>query len=299
VEPVLNWGGFVNQSFRLSDGRSAALLKLASSQENHAQLERWRRSARLLSERYRAPRMIGWIDLAGTASRGPVFEWLEGSTPLRLDELPVPAVISLFEALHSDSELASLLRNTGESIASCRESYRKCYHRRFVEDLEFIATAPPPFLQQARLEWMHSEALALEADVARSEAFAEAAGRPVHADLWLNNLLVGAAGAWWVVDWDGLGLGDPVMDWAMLFGPSRGEIDGHFEAAESLLALAPAARKRLRTYERASRLDWIIDPLSDWIQAASEPFHGEAIRFANERVHREALAVYEAMYGSS
>ncbi|MGH7554708.1 MAG: hypothetical protein ACREMQ_17030, partial [Longimicrobiales bacterium] len=41
VTPILNWGGFVNRSFKISDARSAFCLKLASNAERHGRLRQW------------------------------------------------------------------------------------------------------------------------------------------------------------------------------------------------------------------------------------------------------------------
>jgi hypothetical protein len=56
-------------------------------------------------------------------------------------------------------------------------------------------------------------------------------------------------------------------------------------------------RDRLRLWARATLLDWVIDPLSDWVGAASEPEQGAAIRAANEVVHANALGLYLELYG--
>jgi hypothetical protein len=52
---------------------------------------------------------------------------------------------------------------------------------------------------------------------------------------------------------------------------------------------------------RAGRnaLDWILDPLSDWVAARDEPESFQAIKPANERVHKLAVANYAALYGTT
>jgi aminoglycoside phosphotransferase (APT) family kinase protein len=296
IDPILNWGGFVNRSFQLSDGRSTAVLKLASTPESRHDLERWRSFASVLTRQYHAPRMLAWIDIEMIDAAGPVFEWAEGSTPERLDSVPLDAMRALLDNLHSDAQLAAALVRLGDPVQSCEHAYRRCYHRRFTADLEFIAATPPPFLTAATLEWMYAQLAFLEREISASAAFAEPADRPVHADLWLHNLIVGP-NSWHILDWDGLTLGDPAMDWAMLFGPTRLQLRPPRSAADYAGSLGAGARERLRWYGRASALDWIIDPLSDWIQSWNEPFHGEPIRIANERIHREALVSYNAQFG--
>ena len=298
IDPILNWGGFVNRSFRLSDGRLTAVLKLASSPESRLDLERWRSLAGVLARHYHAPRMLAWIDVEIIDSAGPVFEWAKGTTPEQLDSVPLDAMRAVLDKLHSDARLAAALVNLGDPVQSCHHAYRRCYHRRFTSDLEFIAATPPPFVTAAALEWMYAEVAFLEREISASAAFAEPADRPVHGDLWLNNLIVGPT-SWHILDWDGLMLGDPAMDWAMFFGPTRLQLRPSRSAADYAVSLGPGARQRLRWYGRASALDWIIDPLADWVQSWNEPFHGESIRIANERVHREAMASYNTRYGTN
>jgi Phosphotransferase enzyme family len=296
IEPVLNRGGFVNQSFRLSDGRATYRLKLASEPDAITELERWRHFEALLASRYRAPRMVGWVRL-DDAGAGPLFEWIDGVTPERLEDVPVDSVARLLADLHSNAGLRESLARLGDPISSCADAYRATYQRRYMADLEFIAASPPPFLQPETLAWMREEALRMDSRIERAASFAETADSPVHGDLWLDNLLIDRAGKLWVLDWDGLSLGDPVVDWAMLSGPSRGHVDGASDAAPIAMPQTPATRGRFALYARAALLDWIIDPLADWVQAAHEPFFGKQIRSANEQVHDQALAAYRRRYG--
>lgn len=291
VDAILNWGGFVNRSFKVSDGRVSVFLKLATGQETRSGLARWRRFADVLETRYRAPAMVGWIDVPGTTLGGPVFEWLGGSAATREHGGLIDDLCALLKTLHGDERLAAQLVDAGDVVTTCADAYLRSYDTRFTEDLEFIANAPPPFLAPATLDWMRTEAMSLAAHVRLDAAFAEPADRPIHGDMWLNNVLVSGAGQWHVLDWDGLGLGDPVIDWAMLFGPSRERVEVQ-NAAPPGLGPGSAEAARFRTYARASLLDWIIDPLADWVQAEHEPFHGEEIRSANEHIHRRALAAY-------
>jgi thiamine kinase-like enzyme len=144
---------------------------------------------------------------------------------------------------------------------------------------------------------MTREAATLAAQVCEEGSFRCPADRPIHADLWANNVLLDGDGQWYLLDWDGLRLGDPVMDWAMLFGPSRDHVHVPDEEEVSAhVSLNDVERQRLRLYLRASLLDWVIDPLADWVQAGSEPEHGERIRLANGRVHEQALDEYCRRY---
>lgn len=295
VEPIVNWGGFVNRSFRVTDGTRSFVLKLASSPDAIPGLERWRSFADRLTRHYRAPAMVAWIEADECDTAGPLFELVPGITPERLDQVPFQELVATLTGLHSDTGLADDLARLGDRVTTCADAYRRSYHRRFVEDLEFVATARPPFVSERRLEWMENEAKRLAEAIEASPAFDQPANAAVHGDLWLNNLIVGPTGLY-VLDWDGLELGDPAIDWSMLFGPTRADPCIR-HAADAIPALHDSARERVPWYLRAALLDWVIDPLADWVQSWHEPFGGESIRNSNERVHGLALECYEALYG--
>lgn len=298
IEPILNWGGFVNRSFRIADGRSTLLLKLAAIEESRAGLERWRSLADTLHARYAAPRMHAWLEVE-EAGGGPVFEWVDGITPTHLADVPLELLQVMLTDLHADGSMVTRLAAMGDRIESCADAYVGSYHRRFVEDLAFIEQNLPPFVSRATFDWMHRQADALLTDVRAQSAFAEPAASPIHGDLWLNNLIITHSKMCRIVDWDGITIGDPAQDWAMLFGPSRSNLRPVPDAARYAPDLDPAGLARLRIYERASLLDWTIDPLADWIQAEYEPFHGEAIRTANQHIHVLALTEFQKSFGRS
>jgi aminoglycoside phosphotransferase (APT) family kinase protein len=111
-------------------------------------------------------------------------------------------------------------------------------------------------------------------------------------------MLVTPAGQWHILDWDDLSLGDSAMDWAMLWGPTREQVcSAGMLAGMGQMKLSEAALSRVQLYARASLLDWIIDPLADWVQAGQEPIHGAEVRAANEIVHTQALRCYRNRYG--
>jgi aminoglycoside phosphotransferase (APT) family kinase protein len=101
---------------------------------------------------------------------------------------------------------------------------------------------------------------------------------------------------WHLLDWDEVRIGDPAADVATLLGPTaqdprplkmRDRVDG---------GLPPAERERLPQLGRATLLDWVIDPLSDWIDAGTAPEHEHAVRAEKEGIHKRALACYEELY---
>jgi len=294
IEPVLNWGGFVNRSFRIDDGRRR-FLKLANDAVISRGLEKWRELADLLAARYHAPRMLDWLDIPGTPFAGPLFEWIEGRTPTTLNAGLAARISAVIRTLHDDLELAARLG----PASSLGRAYLHAYDDRFSEDLAFIALDPPPFITPDLLAWMQNEASSLAAQVQRSAAFDELARSPVHNDLWVNNILVDPGGQWFLLDWDGLALGDPLIDWVMLFGPTR---NAPFAATEATIRnhvpLNAAGNERLAVYLQASQLDWVIDPLADWVQAAHEPEHGAQVRAANETVYNASRRAYLSRFSS-
>lgn len=295
IRYVLNWGGFVNQSYHVTDGARRLHLKLASEPAYIDGLRRWRRVDALLAARYHAPPMVGWLDIPGTPLEGPLFEHIDGTTA----ELRTPALLAtvapLLARLHGDAELAARLASD-QPPPRCRDTFTGTFIRRFREDLEHVRSHPLPFVPAATVEWIEREIDLLEREATTRPEFAEPADAPIHADLWLGNLLEGADGRVWLLDWDDLMLGDPALDWATLLGPTRADLSLSGHAALPAGARTPGLAKRLPLYARATLLDWLLDPLADWIEAASAPQHLVEVRAEKERLHRAALSLYRATY---
>jgi hypothetical protein len=300
VTPILNWGGFVNRSFKISDGRSAFCLKLASNPERHGRLRQWHTLGTHLTQHYRAPRIHDWLELEGTPCAGILCDWLEGSAPEILTAPLLDLVNPLLVDLHADRHLARALTRADRTSRTCADTYLETYHDRFVEDLELVGASPPPFVPAERLRWIEQEVALIGERVRNTPEFEEPASAPIHGDFWLNNLLVDGNGRIFVLDWDEMSLGDPVLDWTMLLGPSRPDpLPATARAELKTVQFTPAERARLDVYARASLLDWILDPLADWVAARDEPQQFHAIQPANERVHKLAVANYAALYGTS
>ena len=296
VEYVLNWGGFVNRSFQVTDGRARLHLKLANEPEIRDALRRFWELRGMMAERYHAPHAVAWIEVPGTDYAGVLSRWIDGGPPAALDARLAAEIVPAVGRLHADRELAAHLPSPA-TPATCADVYLRAYDERFVADLEYVNAERPPFVSATTAGWLQAEAEALEAAVRAASAFAEPADAPTHGDLWLNNLLVTPAGDWHVLDWDNLALGDPALDWCMLFGPARGDLQTAMDRAlPPGIAADPATRERLALYARASLLDWTIDPLSDWIGATEVPEHAGEVRAEKERTHRAALRAYRARY---
>jgi len=299
AQPVLNYGGFVNRSFRVSAGEDTFHVKLTADPHSRRGLETWRALAEPLADSYHAPAMRGWMEIPGVLPfAGPVFEWVAGDRPAAVDGRVRDTLIEALQRLHADRELRAALSARGDQPASCARAYADTYHDRFVEDMQLVRREPPPFLDAGFIAWVDGEIAALAETVASSDAFEAPADAACHRDLWLDNLMVTEAGALFILDWDEMGLGDPMMDWAMLFGPSRVRVRPATAADLPDLGWSPVELERFAVYARASLLDWVIDPLADWIEAANEPLHGAAVRDNNRRVHELARALYREMYRS-
>jgi aminoglycoside phosphotransferase (APT) family kinase protein len=172
------------------------------------------------------------------------------------------------------------------------DTYFDIYHARFVGDLDLIRTAQPEFVTDAVLEFMEHEVDVLAELVRSSAEFQEPLDTPIHGDLWLNNILWENRDSWHLLDWDDMCIGDPAIDIAMLTGPTPDSLAPLKGVDQLPIALSDAQRQRLLLYGRAALLDWIIDPIADWIEAAAAPALASEVRLEKERMHRQALELY-------
>lgn len=328
----LNPGGFVNASFRVSDGRVSLFLKLSGwsgadtvqaaaapavtaqpgtpaasvssagfsptgdaawpGDDTRAGLRQWHALADRLTSDYHAPRLVGRIQLEG-GPEGLLFEWIDGDTPDRLSDPLSTEMFAMLDRLHTDEWLARRL----PAGRTCADAYARSMHERFVDDLAHVTRHRPPFVDEARLGWLRAQAAELQMIVATSPAFRGPANAPVHGDLWLQNVLVSGSGQWYLLDWDNLRLGDPVADLATLLGPTRTVIDLTPAPLAVPTYMDDAALARFEVYRRAVVLDWIIDPLADWIEAAGVPAHTDAVRAEKQATHEAARALWQRMWG--
>jgi hypothetical protein len=98
------------------------------------------------------------------------------------------------------------------------------------------------------------------------------------------------------VDWDDMRIGDPAADLATLLGPTADDARPLRMLEQVEGTLTPAERERLSLLGRATLLDWVIDPLSDWIDAHTAPTHRRVVRAEKRRIHESALACYTRLY---
>ncbi len=297
AELVLNWGGFVNASFRVADGRTAYHLKLTDTADGKKELRRWYELRDVLAARYHAPPVVAWTAIPDTSFEGLLFPRLEGGAPDRLPPAVAAELLDVLGELHADLPLASRLA-AEDGVRSRERVFLDTYHRRSVEDLDKVDEEPPPFVDRAARAWMHGEVERLREMVGRSPAFAPPADAPTHGDLWTANLLVAEDGSWFVLDWDDLRLGDPAQDLAAVLVMRANErwpvLVGELPPR---VAADAALRERVELYARVMLLDWTVDAVADWIEARAAPEHAGEVRRVKEADHRACLARYRERYG--
>ena len=300
VSYVLNWGGFVNHSFRIGDGSTLFHLKLASDAEALRGLRQWRSLGSAL-EPYHAPPIVEWVSLPEVRCEGPLTAWIDGLSPERVTRNLAGQVLPVIARMHADREIATRIARARPELTvapTCADAFLATFGDRFTEDLKSVELERPPFVRKATVAFMRDEIARFEDTVRRSSAFQTPVASPVHGDLWTNNLLVTAesdsdVGLWYLLDWDDLHVGDPVMDFAMFFGPTACDLAGPdcVDAVEPFLK-AGAERERFALYRRASLFDWLIDSLADYLDADAAPEYATEVRAEKRRIHIEALELY-------
>jgi hypothetical protein len=294
VRHVLNWGGFVNDSFTIDDGTDKYHLKLTDDVESIGKLRAWYEIHSLLERRYRAPHVINWLDFPEIGFAGLLQEHINGRTA-RFCENPllVEQLIQLVNCLHQDADLGARLNSGRSSAKTCLDHFVETYIHRFTADLEAIGDAPPSFVSSALLQWMRQETERLRERADSDPAFHRPADQPVHGDLNEGNVLVTPA-EFFILDWDDLAIGDPGVDFAVLLWPmvSQGRSWRDF-----FTELDDAFSSRIEVCLRAQLLDEVIDPLADFVAADAVPSRQAEVQLVKRTQHQDALERYERSLG--
>jgi thiamine kinase-like enzyme len=301
VHYILNWGGFVNASFTIQDGRRAYHLKLADYDEGIENFDKWYELRAVLEGRYRAPKIVDWIEIEDTPFEGLLFQQIEGRKANFLAEPQLHGqVLKLVSQLHADRELALALEAlNGEPAGSCADYFISTYIDRFDEDLLTIARDLPPFVSLPTLDWMQGETRHMESLAREHEAFWHPAAAPTHGDLWENNILVQSTGEWSIIDWDDLALGDPALEYSILVSPVWRQNPQADLKGASLLPEGnsdPRLQERLAVCLQAYLLDEVIDTLADYVEAEFAPEHQEVVKAEKKQRHLAAMALYRRLY---
>ncbi len=294
VTYVVNEGGFVNQSFQVQiDGAADGFhVKLADA-DHVGLLKQWHRLADILSERYHAPPVLAWVEPPESGLAGLVFPLIEGRTPTVWEPTIADGIAATLRQLHDDDEVRSHL--VPLALNTCRAFYESTYGERYRDDLEIIVADTPEFVTPDDLSHLQRYATELYTLVRASSLFDGPADQPTHTDIWLNNVLIADDERWYLLDWDDLQLGDPVLDFAMVGGPTIDNLERRIvPASDGELSNAEIARVVL--YHRMMLLDWAIDTLADWIDSAKTLTDPTDYRVQKRHVHARALALYRKLY---
>jgi hypothetical protein len=299
---ILNWGGFVNASFTITDGLRSYHLKLADDEEVQDDLDRWYQLDDHLSGQYHAPPILAWVEIPETPFAGLLFPHIPAQ-PADFTAQPqvMRGVMELLNGLHADSTLAEFLIEdlAEEAPLTCADYFLGVYIDRFDEDLLAVAGNMPPFVSLSLLDWMMGETRELEGLARDTPAFHQPVISPTHGDLWPSNILVTASGDWYIIDWDDLSLGDPALEYSILLGPLWRSGTLSREQIVQMLPSGADLHQRFDLCQRAFVLDQVIDTLADWVESAFAPEHQERVRAEKESAHRQALALYREIYGEA
>lgn len=279
-------------SFSIADAGARYDLELAGDLAGHAALRRWHDLGPVLAARYHAPRILGWLEIVDTPFAGLLLEHVDGVVVRDLSEVPdlARALTTLVGRLHGDRDLAARLPGPPHT---CCDAYLAEHFSRCTAVLRAARAALPPFVEPATLAWLAGEVDRVTALVRSSPSFAVPADLPVHgALLRAGNLRVTAAGAWYVLGWDALRLGDPALDLAAL-PPVTSAIDPSADTMQATRSIRePWLSQRIALLRRARALAGAIEPLSDWLAAAGWADQRERAQVRGQRAHESALASY-------
>jgi len=281
VRHVLNWGGFVNHSFTIDDGSKQYHLKITNEQDCVIRLQRWLQMHAILEQRFRAPKLIEWMDFPMIGFAGLLFEHVSGKSAdfCRYPDM-LKQVIGLAHRLHADVELHSHLAASG-STKTYLDNFAETYIDRFRADVETITADRPPFITPSLLQWMNDETLRLLEKVDSITAFHAPALEPVHGDLHEGNVIVTSDG-WFIVDWDDLALGDPALELAILVWPLvwQGQPWQDFVVSGKDDGFA----ERMEVCFRAQLLDEVIDNIADYVESECVPSRTAEVQLAKEHI---------------
>lgn len=260
-----NHTGADKLSFEVLVGRDRLWAKVAADDQEDVALRTWASLAGILAERHGAPPVLEVLDVAGRT--GLLFPYVDAAVANRVTIRERYAEVqALLDGLHADRELVDAL---GEPTTSAAV-FRDVWVSRFEADLLIIEGHVAPDLYQ----YLAVEVAAL-ADLI--DSFDEPVHAAMHGDPWHENVLFGPDRVW-LLDWEELSVGDPVIDDAILLMDARGADGAHWPAGE-----------RHDAAHRALMLDAVVDQAADWVEN-SDP----AIRAHKESAYLDGLDAYRA-----
>jgi hypothetical protein len=246
VEHHPNHTGAGKLSFAVRVGDRSLWAKVAADPDEEQALATWANVASLLAERHAAPSVLEVLSVAGHTAL--LFGYVDAPSAdratlhTRYDE--ASAVLT---ALHADTELAGLLGGP----TTTAESFRSVWVERFEADLDVIEG----YVGKDVHAYLADEVAVLGDLVDGLDGTGHSAVHAaVHGDPWHENWLA-APGRLWLLDWEDLAVGDPVVDDAILRHDALGT-DPHHWPDEPAYAVA----------RRALMLDAAVDVAADWVE---------------------------------
>jgi fructosamine-3-kinase len=267
VEHHPNHTGAGKLLFRVRVGEDRLWAKVAADREEAARLSTWAELAGLLSDRHGAPPVLDVLSVDGrTTILCAHIDAAPGSrTALhqRYDE-----AAELLAGLHADRELAELLGGPTTTAAS----FRSVWLDRFEADLDIIEGYVAKDLHAYLSE---------EVDVVAGlvDELDDEVHSAVHGDPWHENFLVSSERLW-LLDWEALAVGDPVVDDAILLHDAVGSDPPRWPDGPAYAV-----------GRRALMLDAVVDVAADWVEN-TDPL----VRGAKEAAYRAGLEVYRAAF---
>ncbi len=268
VEHRFNHAGADKLSFAVHLGGRPLWVKVAANEDEDWPLTTWSRVAQLLAERHAAPPLLDTLAVDGRTAL--LFPFIDAPVATRstLHERYDEAR-SILTGLHGDAALADLL-GPPTTTADC---FRKVWLERFVADLDIIEGYVAKDLHAYLADEV--EALAILVDALDGPADA-----PVHGDPWHENFLVSPERLW-LLDWEDLSVGDPVVDDAILRHDALGP-DPHHWPGEPVHTIA----------RRALMLDAVVDVAADWVDAELRTGGDPLVRRRKEAAYLAGLEAY-------
>jgi aminoglycoside phosphotransferase (APT) family kinase protein len=268
VEHRPNHTGATKLSYAVERGGERLWVRVAADDDEHAALLRWGEHAARLGELYAAPPVLDRFVVEGRAAL--VFPFLPGPVATRAGlAARAGELLAVLGELHADTELAAAL---GPPVTA-RQAFTDLWVSRFVADL----AVTEGYVDRDVHLWLTDEVEALAGLIAGA-AFDEPVHSAVHGDPWHENLLLGE-GRFWLLDWEDLAVGDPVVDEAVVHMDAYGP-DAEWPDTE-----------RHRVARRALFLDAVIDVAADWVETADP-----VVRATLDRDWRAGLEGYRAAY---
>jgi fructosamine-3-kinase len=267
VEHRANHTGAGKLSFAVRLGERRLWAKVAADAGEDESLATWAEVAGLLADRHGAPAVLDVLSVDGHTAL--LFPYVDAppATRTALHERHDEAA-ELLAGLHADRELAERL---GEPTTTAR-CFREVWLERFEGDLDVIEGYVAKDLHAYLADQV--DALGGLVDTLDDEVHSA-----VHGDPWHENVLL-APERMWLLDWEELTIGDPVLDDAILRHDALGT-DPH------VWPDTPAAT----VARRALMLDGVVDNAADWIEN-TDPL----VRRQKEAAYLAELETYRAAF---